>query len=87
MGAHRIDVQWAGKAGTLSIMFAFPLFLWADGIGAGTGHDLVLTAAWFFAVVGLVLGWSVLVQYVPLARDALREGRSRDRSGAEAGVR
>ncbi len=26
-GARRIDVQWAGKAGTFSLMFAFPLFL------------------------------------------------------------
>jgi cardiolipin synthase (CMP-forming) len=76
MGARRIDVQWAGKAGTLSVMFAFPLFLWADGIGSGTGYDLVLAAAWFFAVVGLVLGWSVLLQYLPLAREALREGRT-----------
>ena len=29
-GARRIDVQWAGKAGTLALMFAFPLFLLAD---------------------------------------------------------
>ncbi len=50
-----IDVQWAGKAGTLSVMFAFPLFLWADNITSG--HDLVLAAAWVFAVVGLVLGY------------------------------
>ena len=38
-GARRIDVQWAGKAGTLSVMFAFPLFLLADNITSG--HDLV----------------------------------------------
>ena len=31
-GARRIDVQWVGKAGTLALMFAFPLFLWADAI-------------------------------------------------------
>src|SRR5215210_1663450 len=31
-GARRIDVQWAGKAGTLALMFAFPLYLWADAI-------------------------------------------------------
>ena len=30
-GARRIDVQWAGKAGTFGLMFAFPLFL--------MGHD------------------------------------------------
>ena len=31
-GARRIDVQWVGKAGTLALMFAFPLYLWADAI-------------------------------------------------------
>jgi cardiolipin synthase (CMP-forming) len=73
-GARRIDVQWAGKAGTLSVMFAFPLFLWADNIDSG--HDLVLFAAWFFAVVGLVLGYYAVITYLPMARDALREGRT-----------
>jgi cardiolipin synthase (CMP-forming) len=73
-GARRIDVQWAGKAGTLAVMVSFPLFLWADSID--TGHDVVLAIAWFFAVVGLVLGYYAALQYVPLARDALREGRA-----------
>ena len=73
-GARRIDVQWAGKAGTLSVMFAFPLFLLADSID--TGHDLALAAAWFFAVVGLVLGYYAAVTYLPMARAALREGRA-----------
>src|SRR3954469_9881202 len=48
-GARRIDVQWVGKAGTLALMFAFPLYLWADAIH-GDAHDLVLAAAWFMAV-------------------------------------
>jgi cardiolipin synthase (CMP-forming) len=73
-GARRIDVQWAGKAGTLALMFSFPLYLWADSID--TGHDVVLATAWFFAVVGLALGYYAALQYVPLAREALREGRS-----------
>jgi cardiolipin synthase len=73
-GARRIDVQWAGKAGTLSVMFAFPLFLLADNIT--NGHDLALAAAWFFAVVGLVLGYYAAITYLPMAREALHEGRS-----------
>jgi cardiolipin synthase len=73
-GARRIDVQWAGKAGTLSVMFAFPLFLLADSIT--TGHELVLAAAWFFAVVGLVLGYYAAFTYLPMARAALHEGRT-----------
>jgi cardiolipin synthase len=73
-GARRIDVQWAGKAGTLSVMFAFPLFLWADSIDSG--HNAVLAAAWFFAAIGLVLGYYAAIMYVPMARAALREGHS-----------
>jgi cardiolipin synthase len=73
-GARRIDVQWAGKAGTLSVMFAFPLFLLADNIDQG--HDLTLAAAWFFAIAGLALGYYALVTYLPMARSALREGRA-----------
>lgn len=73
-GARRIDVQWSGKAGTLALMFSFPLFLWADSID--TGHDLVLALAWVFAVPGLVLSYYAAFQYIPLARSALREGRA-----------
>jgi cardiolipin synthase (CMP-forming) len=73
-GARRIDVQWAGKAGTLAVMFAFPLFLLADNID--NLHNVVLFAAWFFAVVGLVLGYYALITYVPMARAALRDGRT-----------
>src|SRR5262249_21210712 len=51
-GARRIDVQWVGKAGTLALMFAFPLFLWADAIH-GTAHDLVLFPAWSMAARAL----------------------------------
>ena len=82
-GARRIDVQWAGKAGTLSVMFAFPLFLLADSIT--TGHDLALAAAWFFAVVGLVLGYYAAFTYLPMARAALHEGRTH-RPAAESAV-
>jgi cardiolipin synthase len=73
-GARRIDVVWAGKAGTLAIMFALPLFLWADAID--TGSALVSAAGWIFAIGGIVLGYFAAVKYVPAARAALREGRA-----------
>jgi cardiolipin synthase len=74
-GARRIDVQWVGKAGTLALMFALPLYLWADAIH-GDAHDVVLAAAWFMAVCGLVLSYYAALTYVPIARSALREGRA-----------
>jgi cardiolipin synthase len=80
-GARRIDVQWVGKAGTLSLMFAFPLFLCADAV-EGTGHDVFLAAAWFMAVCGLVLSYYSGLTYVPLAREALREGRATRTAGS-----
>lgn len=74
-GARRIDVQWVGKAGTLALMFAFPLFLWSDAI-SGAASDLVLVAAWCMAVCGLALSYYAALGYVPLAREALHEGRT-----------
>jgi cardiolipin synthase len=74
-GASRIDVQWAGKAGTLAIMFSFPLFLWGDNT-SGTLADIVLAAAWSFAVAGLAFGYYAAITYVPIAREALRQGRA-----------
>ena len=72
-GAARIDVQWAGKAGTLALMFGLPAFLLAD-----TWDQWVLwLAAWGFSLGGLLLSYYAAVQYLPLARAALREGRTR----------
>lgn len=73
LGARRIDVQWAGKAGTFACMVAFPLFLtshstagWADTAGI---------LAWLTVIPGLALGWYAAITYVPMARRALAEGR------------
>jgi cardiolipin synthase (CMP-forming) len=82
-GARRIDVQWAGKAGTLALMFAFPLYLWADAVH-GDAHDVVLAAAWFMAVCGLVLSYYAALTYVPLALHALREAREEREPRASA---
>ncbi len=73
LGARRIDVTWFGKAGTFGLMIAFPLFLaskstlgWADQAEAG---------AWIWGLGGLALSWWAAVLYVPMARQALRDGR------------
>jgi cardiolipin synthase len=72
-GARRIDVQWAGKAGTLSLMVSFPLFMMAT---PGPWGAPALVIAWAFAAGGLVLQWYAAAAYVPLARKALAEGRA-----------
>jgi cardiolipin synthase (CMP-forming) len=73
MGARRIDVQWVGKAGTFALMFAYPFFLLSH---AGTSvDDPARVAAWLCAIPGLALSYYAAALYVPLARQALAEGR------------
>jgi len=74
-GARRIDVQWAGKAGTFALMFAFPGFLWLSAVDPGPWRDVLEVATWIVAIVGLALSYYAAVMYVPLARRALHEGR------------
>jgi cardiolipin synthase len=82
-GARRIDVQWAGKAGTLALMFALPGFLLVDSVDPSTGRDLAEIGTWLFTIGGLALSYYAAYRYVPLARAALREGRA-GRFGSEA---
>jgi cardiolipin synthase len=72
-GAKRIDVQWAGKAGTLSFMVAFPLFMMGTHGPWGWPAEVV---AWGFALGGLVLSWYAAATYIPIGRRALSEGRA-----------
>jgi cardiolipin synthase (CMP-forming) len=74
MGARRVDVTWYGKAGTFSLMFAFPLFLLSHSTIAWA--DLAGVAAWGFGLPGLVLSYYAAALYVPMARRALAEGRA-----------
>jgi cardiolipin synthase len=73
LGARRIDVTWVGKCATFALLFAFPLYLaGASDVG---WHAVATAAAWVFAVPGLLLSYKAAADYVPIARDALREGR------------
>jgi len=74
-GARRIDVQWAGKAGTLALMFGLPGLLFAAH-SKGVVHGVLSVSAWGFTIAGLGLGYYAAVTYLPLARRALREGRA-----------
>jgi cardiolipin synthase len=74
MGARRIDVTWYGKAGTFGLMFAFPLFLTASSTVSWADTAEVL--AWVAAIPGLALSLYSAALYVPMARQALAEGRA-----------
>ena len=74
-GARRIDVLWAGKAGTLATMFSLPAFLGAS-ISDGWFHWVCVVVAWGFAIPALGLSYYAAAKYVPEARRALREGRA-----------
>ena len=80
LGARRIDVVWAGKAGTLALMFALPSFLAAANVD-GAAKLLFNVMGWGFAIAGVALGYFAAATYVPAARAALREGRSNTGSG------
>ncbi len=75
LGARRIDVTWYGKAGTLLVMIAFPLFLLGNA-DQGAWSTFGTWMGWACVVPGLVLGYLALAQYVPLGLEALREGRA-----------
>lgn len=73
-GARRIDVTWVGKAGTFGLMVAFPLFLGGHAPDLGW-RDTANTLAWIAAIPGLILSYYAAFTYIPMARDALKEGR------------
>ncbi len=77
LGAARIDVQFAGKAGAFALMFSLPLFL-VSVSGAPWGAEARLLA-WFFGIPGVLLNWYSLTRYAVLAKQALQTGRGRRR--------
>jgi cardiolipin synthase len=72
-GGRRMDVTLAGKATTLCLMVALPLFLVGHS-DAGWRHGAE-AVAWVFVVPGLVIGWYSVVAYIGPARRAVSEGR------------
>jgi cardiolipin synthase len=81
-GAKRIDVVWAGKAGTLAIMFALPMFLAAHAIPSWRIPFNI--GGWGFAIGGIALGYYAAAKYIPAARTALNEGRAARESTSES---
>ncbi|MGI8493510.1 MAG: CDP-alcohol phosphatidyltransferase family protein [Acidimicrobiales bacterium] len=76
LGGRRMDVQFAGKAATLAMMFALPLFL--AGHSTASSHQVFEDLAWAFVLPGLVLGWYSVLTYVPRAKAAIAGDRRDD---------
>jgi cardiolipin synthase len=74
MGMERFDVQWAGKAGTFLLMFAFPFFLMGEA-GNNWFEQICAVAAWVVGIPGLVISYYAAFRYVPVMRKALAAGR------------
>jgi cardiolipin synthase len=70
---RRVDVQWAGKAGTFGLMCALPLFL--VGHAHVPGHHVVEILAWIAVVPALALAWYAAITYIPMARAAMSDDR------------
>jgi cardiolipin synthase (CMP-forming) len=73
LGGRRIDVQWAGKAGTFGLMAALPLFL--IGHAPDDWHGIALTLAYLLVIPALAFAWYAAITYIPQARAAIAEGR------------
>ncbi|MGH9115456.1 MAG: CDP-alcohol phosphatidyltransferase family protein [Acidimicrobiales bacterium] len=74
-GGRRMDVQWAGKAGTFGLMCALPLFL--GGHANDDWHQIAEALAWACAIPGLAFGYYSVLTYIPRARAVLAEARQR----------
>ena len=81
LGAKPVDVTWFGKAGTFSLMFAFPLFL--AGSSDAALAPLFTALAWIAVPPGLVFSYYAAYCYVPQWRANLRDGRARRAAQAE----
>ncbi len=72
-GGGTLEVRYLGKAATFALYGAIPAFYLA---AAGFLEGLMLPLAWFFGLLGLILYWYVLVEYVGDVRSALPDVKS-----------
>jgi cardiolipin synthase len=72
-GGGTLEVRYLGKAATFALYGAIPAFYLA---AAGFLENLMLVLGWFFGLLGLILYWYVLLEYVGDARTALLDVKS-----------
>jgi cardiolipin synthase len=79
-GARRVEVQWAGKAGTFGLMCALPLFV--VGRSPEQWHQGAEILAWSAVIPALALAWYAAITYLPMARAALADDRCQRQEAA-----
>jgi cardiolipin synthase len=78
-GGGTLEVRYLGKAATFALYGAIPAFYLA---AAGFLEGPMLVLAWFFGILGLVLYWYVMVEYVGDIRTALARVESPHQTAA-----
>jgi cardiolipin synthase len=78
-GGGTLEVRYLGKAATFALYGAIPAFYLA---AAGFLEGLMWVLAWFFGILGLILYWYVMVEYIGDIRTALPGVESPHKSDA-----
>lgn len=78
VGVDRFDVTWWGKTGTFFLLFAYPFLL--GGASNVAGADILEILGWACGIPGLLISWYSAIEYVPIAREALAESKSRSKA-------
>lgn len=73
LGARRINVLWWGKVGTFALLFSVPSFL--AGESSISINEFFAVFAYVTGVPGLIISWFAAGQYLPIAREALKQSR------------
>ena len=74
LGARALTVTWVGKTSSFGLMFAFPLFLFAEAT-QGNQSNVYELLAYVIGIPSLVLHFIAAFGYIPLAKNALQEHR------------
>lgn len=85
LGYEPVEVTWWGKAGTFSLMVAFPLFL-AGSDEALSVADACTALALLVGVPGVAVSYYAAFRYIPLWRATVRNGKVSAVTGLDPAV-
>lgn len=75
-GSKPMAVTYVGKAATLCILVALPLFILAALVDSTGFSSVVRVIAWLFAIPGVVLYWASAAQYLQRGAAILKSKRA-----------